>query len=249
MSKSSGLGTLLFARGFDLSGDIGSIGTLSTPSAKLDVSGINATGHERIYGRHDGALTFNAFFNDATDQEHLILRAKNSGADTIMSWYYGSAIGNPAYSIDAKQTDYAWTEGADGSLEATINALANGRGGDWCKMLTAGKRTDTGATNGASLDSAVVGGTAFGLAAYLHVFSFTGTSMTAAIQESSNDGAGDAFAAVAGMTFTAATAVTSQHLVTSSLTLAVERYLRVATTGTFNPCTFAICATRFPYQL
>ena len=247
MSKSSGLGSLLFASGYDLSGDIGSIGTLSTPSAKLDVSGINATGHERIYGRHDGALTFNAFFNDAANQEHLILRAKNAGADTIMSWYYGSVLGNPAYSIDAKQMDYAWNEGADGSLEATIQALANGRGGDWCKMLTAGKRTDSTATNGTGVNNGAA--TAFGLAAYLHVFAFTGTSVTAAIQESSNDGGGDPYAAVTGGAFTAASAVGAQHIVTATLTQAVEQYLRVVTTGTFSNAVFAVCASRFPYQV
>ena len=247
MAKGTGLSTLFFVRGYDLSGDVGSIGTLSTPSGKLDVSGINVAGHERIYAKHDGMLTFNTFFNDAVDQEHLILRAKNAGADTIISWFYGSTLGNPAYAIEAKQVDYPWTRGPDGSLEATINAQANGRGGDWCKELTAGKRTDTAATNGTGVNNSAA--TAFGLAAYLHVFSFTGTSMTAAIQESQNDGGADPYAAVTGGAFAAASAVGSQHIVTTSLTQSIEQWLRLVTTGTFNPCTFAVCATRFPYQL
>ena len=247
MAKGSGLGDLLFVRGYDLSGDAGSIERMAVIAPTLEVAGINRAGHERIYAHVDGELAFRAYFNDATDQEHLILRAKNSGSDTVMNWFHGSGIGNASFGLVAKQIDYAGMRDADGGIGFTIQSLGNLYGGEFTYELTAGKRTDTGATNGASLNNGAA--TAFGMSAYLHVFSFTGTSVTVAIQESSNDGAGDAFAAVSGMTFTAASAVTSQHLVTTTLTQAVEQYLRVSTTGTFNPSTFAVCATRYPQAL
>ena len=245
MAKGTGLGDLLFIRGYDLSGDVGSIGSISTPSTILDVTGINSSGHERIHSHTDGALTFNAFFNDATDQAHLTLRAKNSNNDTVVCWFHGSTIGNVAAGMNAKQTDFNYSRNADGGLEATIPCVANDFGLEYCRELTAGKRTDTVATNGASLDGAAA--STLGLSAWLHVFAFTGTSVTVAIQESSDDGGADPFAAVTGGAFTAATGITSQRIVTS-LSQSVERYLRVVTTGTFSNAIFAVCATRFPYD-
>ena len=96
-----------------------------------------------------------------------------------------------------------------------MQCLGAAYGLDHCDQLTAGKRTDTTATNGASWDSAIVGGTALGLVAYLHVFAFTGTSVTVAIQESSDDAVGDPYAAVVGGAFAAASAVGAQRIQTA----------------------------------
>ena len=73
--------------------------------------------------------------------------------------------------------------------------------------------------------------------------SFTGTSVTVKIQESSDNGAGDAWADVTGGGFTAATGVTTQRLETAR-GQTVERYLRAVTTGTFSSATFAVVAVR-----
>jgi len=79
-----------------------------------------------------------------------------------------------------------------------------------------------------------------GLVAYLQVFSFSGTSVTATIQESSNNGAGDAFAAVTGGAFTAVSAAPATQRIATATNLAVERYLRVALTGTYSSAVLAI---------
>ena len=241
MAKSNGLGDLLFVSGVDISGDVGSIARCAQPSVVLDVTAINASGHERLLSHVDGALEFNSFFNDATSQEHLTLRGKNSGNDRVVTYFRGSAIGNVMAGMTAKQIDYATQRGADGSLSSDTQCLANNYGLDWGVQLTAGKRTDTTATNGASHDNAAA--TANGLAAYLHVFAFSGTSVTVAVQQSSDDGGGDPYAAI--LTFTAATGVTSEAIRTASLTTAVERYLRVVTTGTFSNAVFAVGASRY----
>lgn len=243
MAKESGLGDLLFVDGVDLSGDVGAVQRMAAPSGGLDVTALNKSAHERIYGLFDGEIAFNAFFNDAADQEHVTLKAKGSGANRIICYFHGSGIGEMAAGLVAKQMNYDPTRAADGMLTIDAQTLGNGYGLDYSEQLTAGKRTDTGATNGASLDGAAA--TARGLAAYLQIFSFTGTSITVTIQESSDDAVGDPYAAVVGGAFAAASAVGAQRIVTS-LTLAVERYLRVVSSGTFNPCTFAVCATRYP---
>ena len=245
MAKEPGLADQFFIDGVDLSGDVGAVDTISARSGVLSVRGINAAGEERILAHTDGEISFTSFFNDATSQQHLTLRDKSSGADRIATWFHGSGIGETAAALVAKQINYDPTRGADGSLTIATQCLGNLYGLDYCDQLTAGKRTDTGATNGTGYNNG--GATALGLSAYLHVFSFTGTSVTVAVEQSSNDGGGDPYAAI--LTFTAATGVTKERKVTATLTTAVEQYLRVATTGTFNPATFAVAVCRYPYAL
>ncbi|KKK67746.1 hypothetical protein LCGC14_2950970, partial [marine sediment metagenome] len=123
--------------------------------------------------------------------------------------------------------------------------LSDGKGLEWTRNLTAGKRTDSSATDGSSVNDGVAGSSAFGLSAYLQVFAFTGTSVTCTIEESSNNGAGDAFAAVTGGAFAAVSAANVVERIQTSLALTVERYLRLATTGTFSNAVFAVMYTRY----
>jgi hypothetical protein len=55
----------------------------------------------------------------------------------------------------SKQTSYDPTRGNDGSLTIAVTAQSNGYGYEWGKLLTAGVRTDTAATNGATYDAAI----------------------------------------------------------------------------------------------
>lgn len=240
MAKGSGLGDNLYVAGYNLSGDIGSLSRIGGGPATLETTGIDKSAHERIGGRRDGAIEYMAFFNDATGQAHPRLSTLPT-ADAITSYFRGTTLGNPAASCVAKQINYDGTRAADGAFTFTVSAQSNGYGIEWGRMLTAGRRQDTSATNGTSVDFTAA--SSFGLQAYLHVFSFTGTSCTVKIQESSDNGAGDAFADVTGGAFSAATGVTSERIATAS-GLSVERYLRVVTTGTFSECTFAVQVTR-----
>src|SRR3546814_6741489 len=104
-----------------------------------------------------------------------------------------------------KQIDYAPNRGDEGSRLFTVGIQANGFGLDWCRQLTAGKRTDTAATNGASIDT--LASAAFGFQAYLQVFSFTGTSVTVTLEDSADN---VSFAAITSGAFTAATGRTDR---------------------------------------
>jgi hypothetical protein len=71
--------------------------------------------------------------------------------------------------------------------------------------------------------------------------------VTMVIEESSDNGGGDAFAAVVGGTFTQVTAAPdSERIVTG--TIAVEQYLRVSTTtsGGFTSVQFVVSISRTP---
>lgn len=236
--KQTGIGDNLYVAGIDLSGDIGSIASISGGPKALEVTGIDKAGFERIGGTRDGSLEFVSFFNPDTGQAHPTLSALPT-ADQIVSYFRGTTLGNGGASMVGKQIGYDPTRNEDGSLTFKVSALANGFGVEWGRMLTAGKRTDTTATNGTGVDFTTVS-TSFGWQAYLHVFAFAGTSVTVTLQDSADD---ISYANLTGGAFTAATGVTSQRLA-GGATATVRQYVRVITSGTFSNAVFAVLFTR-----
>ncbi len=242
MSKETGLGAALFVSGTDLSGDIGEVSGINGGNSPLIVTGIDKEAVERLGGPRDGAVKFQALFNKATDQAHPTLSTLPT-ADRIVTYYHRTTtIGDPAASLIGKQIDYDGTRGNDGSLTFDTQALANGFGLEWGESLTVGKRTDSGATAGGTLDYGVtIGQTLFGAQAYLHVFAFTGTDATITIEDSTTD-----FSAVTLMSFTEVSALggsnTSERIETASRTETVDRYVRVTTTTSvgFTNLVFAV---------
>lgn len=244
MAKQSGLGDNFYVHGYNLSGDINSLGTISGGNAPFDVTGIDKSAYERIGGRRDGNIEFTSYFNPDTDRAHERLSPLPT---TDVHFYYarGTTLGNPAACMVGKQVNYDGTRGDDGDFKFSVQAQCNGFGLEWGLQMTAGQRTDTGAANGTSVDFGV-GSTTFGLQAYLQVFSFTGTDVTISLEESSDDGAGDAFAAVTGGAFTEVTSGPTVERIATAADQTVERYLRVitATTGGFSELTFAVMVCR-----
>jgi hypothetical protein len=237
MAKSSGLGANCYVGGFDLSGDVGSLQNISTPRAVQDVTGINKSAMERIYLTRDGAMAYSTFFNPSAAQSHPVLSALPT-TDQPVTYVHRPTIGQPAASMVGKQINYDGTRNTDGSLGFTIQAQANGYGLEWGRMLTAGVAETTTAGALAGLDYGVgVGQTLFGLQAYLHVFAFTGTSATAAVQDSA-DGSTD-WQNVTDGVFAAATAVSSQRIQTDR-DETVRRHLRVNVTGTFTVFDYSV---------
>lgn len=243
-NKQAGMGDGLLVGGYDLSGDIGSLSRIGGGPQPLEVTGINKSGFERIGGVRDGAMTFQAWFNPSNNQAHD--RFENLPyTDDILTYLRGTTIGKPAACLNAKQINYDGNRGQDGSLTFAIEALGNSYGLEWGTQLTAGLRTDTGATSGSGVDLGSASPGAFGLQAYLQVTGFSGTDVTIKIQESSDNGSGDAFADVVGGGFTAVTSgPTTQRIATGAID--VERYLRVVTTtsGGFTSVTFSVVAIR-----
>lgn len=239
MAKQGGMGDRYFVGGYDLSGDVNALDRIASPIAVWDLTDITQSAHERVQLKRDGFLDWTTYFNKATARAHARLKLLPT-TDTISSYFRGTALGGPCVSINALQVGYDWNRDNAGGLLGKVNNVANGYGLEWGASGTAGIRTDTAATNGSSVDlTAAFGTPSFGAQFYLHVFAFTGTSVTVKIQSSSDNAVGDPFADVTGAAFTAATGITSQRIATSS-TLAIERYLRVVTTGTFSNAQFAV---------
>jgi len=248
MAKANGLGDNLYVGGYDLSGDTGEIQRIAQPRTLLDVTGIDKSAHERIYGLRDGAIEFRSFFNDENAYPFGSFEALNGlpTADVTASYFRGTTLGGRVASLVAKQVNYDPTRGADGSFIFDTQLLANGYGLEWGQSLTAGKRTDTTATAPATGADFTDVTTSFGMAAYLHVFTVTGTSVTCTIQDSADN---SSFAAITGLSsFAAATPAASpqtQRIETDTLVRDVRRYLKVNTTGTFTEAIFAVSVVRY----
>jgi hypothetical protein len=240
MGKQSGLGDQLYVSGYDLSGDVGSLSRIAGGNSPLTMTGINKSAVERIGGKRDGGMQFEAYFNPTG--AHPVLSALPT-ADRLVTYFRGEGLGNPAASVLAKQITYDGSRGDDGSYTLDVAAEASGFGLEWGRQMTAGRRVDTGATNGASVQAAA-GATSFGLQAYLHVVAFTGTDCTITIEESSDDGGGDAFAAITGGAFTQVTAAPFSERIVTANDQAVEEYLRVVTAGTFTSIDFIVMIIR-----
>lgn len=244
MTKMSGMGMLVLVDGYNISGDHQSFVLRGGP-AVIETTGVDVRAYERIGGRRDGAADCVTYFNPETvagggsaDRSHLVLRSLPLTDRALM---FGHPDSGEAWNLTAKQGNYDPTVAADGAITCAVNAQGNGYGLEVAKLLTGatGIATQGSAGNLTSVDFGA--GANFGAQFHLQVLAFTGTSATVKIQQSSDNGAGDAFADVTGGTFTAATGRTTERLQTAR-NQAVERYLRVTTTGVFTNLVFAVTA-------
>ena len=238
MAKQSGLGDALYIAGFNASGDIQQLGRIGGGPALLNMTGIDKSAYERKGGLRDGAFEMTTFFNTDpdVDQTHEKLSALPR-TDVLLTYCRGTTLGDPAASLVGKQVGYDPQRGDDGMLTFTVSAQANGYGTEWGRQLTAGVRTDTAATDGASIDTTASAD--FGGQAYLQVFDFDGTDATVKIQDSADDAT---FADVTGMAFTEITAGPTSERIAVANTDTIRRYVRVITetTGGFTTLSFAV---------
>ena len=232
MAKKAGLAQKFFHGIYDLSGDVGSVDTWSTPISVLDVTGIDKSAMERVQGLADGTFAFTAFFNAAALAAHVALRVPTAGAP--VTWAIGQSVGDVAGMIQGVGVSYDPTRGADGALTFSVGLESYTTVPVWGVMLTPGLKTDTSAANGATLDQSAQ--TTAGAEAILHVTSFTGSNFTATVQDSSNGSSWGTLKA-----FTQVPDTGSERVTVSGT---VERYVRVISAGTFNPVSFAVSFRR-----
>lgn len=238
MTKTSGIGYNFYVGGYDLSGDTASLDTVSKNMSTITVPGLTSEAQERISGKLDAELSWTSYMNPAT--AHLELRNFPT-TDRIVVGMVRATLGYPSAGFTAKQISYDPSRGEDGSITLSVESRGNAHWMDWGKALTAGLRTDTSATNGIGVDFGASYN--YGLQAYLQVIAFTGTDVTIGIEESSDDGSSDAYAAVTDGAFTAVTSAPASERIQTGRSQTVEQYLRVVTSGTFSSVTFAVmCA-------
>jgi hypothetical protein len=237
MTKSTGLGDNFYLGGYNLSGDVGSLGTIGGGNAPLEVTGIDKSGYERLGGQRTGTIEFTAYHNDAALAEYPALSTLLTSSRQAM-YFRGTVLGNAAAACIGKQVNYDWTRGADGSLTKAIQVQSDGYGLEWGLQLSAGIATVVAVGNGTGIDTTA--SLSFGAQAYLQVFSFSGTDVTIKVQDSADD---VTYADVTGLTFTSITGGVplTERLATTS-TATIRRYLRyrVVTSTSFTSVGFAL---------
>lgn len=239
MAKESGLGDMLIVHGFNASGDIQQLSNISGGPNLLPFTGIDKSAMERKGALLSGQMEMTTFFNSdlVTPATHQKLSALPR-TDVILTYGHTTQLGWPAASLVGKQVNYDPTRGDDGSLTFGVSAQSNGYGIEWGKQLTAGVRTDTAATNGASIDTTA--SASFGGQAYLQVGAFVGTDATVKIQDSADN---VSFADVAGLAFTQITGgAPLAERISVSNTTTIRRYVRAVTvtTGGFSSLAFSV---------
>jgi hypothetical protein len=244
MTKRSGIGMRMYVDGVRISGDVGAVDSMAAPMNALEATGIEQLAMARMGGPRAAQVQFSSYFNDEVGASFPTLKTL-----PLTDRHSLTTVGLDGYAVVAKQLDFSQNRPQDGSLIGMTDLQSNGFGGEWGDILTGTstepERTDTAATNGTGQDrrDGETTSSAFGAQAYLQVLSFTGTDVTVKIQESSDDGAGDAWADVTGLTFTAATGATAERVATAA-GATIERYLRVVTTGTFSSAVFVVMVVR-----
>lgn len=197
MSKQSGIAARFLVGGYDVSGDINALDSISGSMGLLDSTDITQSAHSRLPGLHDGSMSFTSFFDAAN--AHPVLSALPT-ADELMTFMVPPlAIGSPAACLNAKQIDYPPARASDAGLTMKVEGQGQGYGLEWGLQLTPGLRTDTADTNGASLNNGAA--TLYGAQCYLQVTAFTGTSVTVEVEHAPDNATWTSLA-----TFTAVTA-------------------------------------------
>ena len=243
MTKASGLGDALYVHGYDLSGDVGSVGTVAARRAGLlDVTAINKSAHERINGLGDGEIGFNSFFNDATDAEHDALSGLVT-TDRIVTYLRGTTRGGEVACLVAKQVNYDFDRSADGGLIATIQALGQGFPLEWADLLVAKTTHASAADETGYLDP---GGaqTAFGGVGYLQHFEADSGTVEYDIEDSANSTDGDDGDWANLLAFEDVATPWAQIAERKEVTGAVEKYVRASTNGTFTNADFSMAFRR-----
>jgi hypothetical protein len=230
MAKSSGLGDNFYIGGYDLSGDISSLDTITGGPAVLDVTPINAYANVRIGGLRAGDLQFTSFFDAAAGAEHLALSTLPR-TDVIATYARGAVIGNPGMCISGRQINYDPTRDNTGNLTLKVEVQSDAYGMEWGTQLTAGLRTDTTATTGPAYDNGA--GYALGAQAYLQITSLTGTNVDVTVSHATTSGG----SYTTLLDFGSQTAIGGFRQTASGT---VDEFLKVNTTGTFSSVTFSV---------
>ncbi len=244
MGKQSGLGAGFWLDGYDISGDIGSLERMNSSRGVNEVPGIDVEAMERVHAHRDGGLEFSAWMNKAAGRAMPVLKTVPA-TDRIGSYLHRkSTLGASACALVCKQVSYDPTRGTDAGLAWAVTAESNGFGLEWGQLLTAGKRTDTGAAVGTAVDMEGAA-TTFGLQAYLHVFSFTGTDATVKLQMDTSSNFPSP-TDVAGGSFSVVTSGPQAQRIQTGRTDAIERWLRVTTTTSagFSNLVFGVIVKR-----
>lgn len=236
MAKSANVNTRVYLDEFNLSGDLNSFNQDVTQETPV-VTSFSDTGPRRLVANYDamiGFLGFGQFADNGMDEQlHLLLA--DDAAHYIAILPGANAIGSIAYEHVAQFTNMPRSGAIGGAV--LHNFDASGRAGMY-RGLVLGNKTSTGAESLAGQNMGTTAATQT-FAVTFRLMSFTGTSITMVIQESSDDAVGDPYASIAGLTSGALSAAGVVRVTTNAVT---EAWKRLQTTGTYSSAVILVTA-------
>lgn len=241
--KTHGMGDQLWVAGYDLGGSTNSLSRIAGGNTPFPVTDITQLAMARVGGQRDGGMDIITYWNPDAGASHEVYSALPT-TDAIATYAHTTLIGGPSAWVIGKQLNYDGNRAQDGGFLLNTTVDANGYGLQWAFQATDGKRTDASATAAAAvspLDQGSASPGAYGLVLWVQVFSIGSGTPTIKVQESS-DNSGDAYADVTGATTGVVTAPGAYRVQTGAI--AVERYLKIVTTGTFTDLVFAASVYR-----
>lgn len=224
ISKVSNKLSRFYVDEFNMSGALNAVtSTLDQP--EVDITTFSDTGPRTLIDYYRTRDEFSGFFIDTDDdfdeRIHALVGDEN---DHYLLKLWGSNVENAvAYEAIGRLTNKP-ISGRSGGV-VMLNAAFSGS--DACSrgtLLRSATVTGTGQGTGRNLGATLAGVT---FQTVFRVLSGTFTSITLAIQESSDDGVGDAYAAIAGLS----NVFTAVGVSRKTTTAATEAYKRVAVTA------------------
>lgn len=140
MTVRAALAAGFFVGSADLSGDIGSMGSITTSQALQDTSPLNLSGTRRLTLRSDGEMSYSSFWNAAAGAAVPILRDLTT--ETLCTYIDSSTLGGWGATLTGLKVNFNTALGQDGSIAATGQVTGSaGRPVEWGRLLTIGKQT------------------------------------------------------------------------------------------------------------
>jgi hypothetical protein len=236
MAKVSNRLTRIYLDEFNFSGDLNSFNQQIMQEA-VPVACFSDDGPRRVVGNYDAKIALAGYFNNTDDGiDEQIWARINDGSDHYLCILPGAyAIGSVAYEHVVAAEGQQRSGQTGGAVLLTCDCI--GRNATY-RGVVLGNKTSTGGENLAGQNMGVTtSGQEF--AATFRLVSFSGTNITLKVQESSDDGGGDAYADISGLTSGALTTATSVRV---STTAATEAYKRLNISGSFSSAVVLVTA-------
>lgn len=236
MAKVAAHGTRIYLDEFNLSGYLNS-SEMSVEQEVPIVTTFADAGPRRVVGNYDYENSEMGYFDgvdDAFDEQvHALL---GSTDDHNLTKCWGSASeGGIAYDQVVRLTSKPLEAEVGGAVLLKWDSSGGGgivRGHVLANVTSTGAEQRAGVNQGAKASGSTY-------AVVFRVLSFDGTNITLKVQESSDNGSGDAYADVAGLTSGALTGI---GVVRATTTAALEAWRRVDISGTFNSALVLVTA-------
>jgi hypothetical protein len=204
----------------NISGKISAFG-LDLSQETPVVTCLSDDGPRRVVGNYDHKASFSGFFDGDDDEfdEQAFVNFRTD-EDHYLSTLFGTSEGVLSYQDVCRLVSQPRSGAVGGAIMLNLEAEGSGvrtRGVVLRNATVTGTGNGTGRNMGATLSGTL-------LAVHFHLIALTGTDIALKLQESSDDGGGDAYADITGL---ASGTLTGAGVVRKTTTAATEAYKRV----------------------